>query len=176
VSGRRVVEREVGSLGPGRHVVDLAAGHTLAPGLYLVRLVQGLHVRVARVVVANDVGSAINPLGLKGQIDGGLIMGIGHALSENFILEEGRVITDRLSSYRTPSITFTPEIHAFVVEHPTNEGPFGAKGVGEIVLIPTIPAITNAVYNAVGVRVDRIPVDQELILKELAARGEAADA
>jgi len=133
-------------------------------------------VRVARVVVANDVGSAINPLGLKGQIDGGLIMGIGHALSENFILEEGRVITDRLSSYRTPSITFTPEIHAFVVEHPTNEGPFGAKGVGEIVLIPTIPAITNAVYNAVGVRVDRIPVDQELILKELAARGEAADA
>ncbi|MHB1482181.1 MAG: molybdopterin-dependent oxidoreductase [Bellilinea sp.] len=127
-------------------------------------------VRVLHVVVANDVGSAINPLGLKGQIEGGLIMGIGHALTENFILNEGQVVTDRLASYRTPSITYTPKITSFVVEHPSGEGPYGAKGVGEIVLIPTIPAISNAVYNAVGVRAHSIPLDQELILKEMAAR------
>ncbi len=127
-------------------------------------------VAVLRVIVANDVGFAVNPLGLKGQIEGGVIMGIGHALTEDFILDEGRVVTDRLASYRTPSISFTPEITSFVVEDPTADGPYGAKGVGEIVLIPTIPAITNAVYNAVGVRVRRIPIDQEEICTALRAR------
>jgi len=127
-------------------------------------------VAVLRVIVANDVGFAVNPLGLKGQIEGGVIMGIGHALTEEMILDEGRVVTDRLASYRTPSITFTPEITSFIVEDPTADGPYGAKGVGEIVLIPTIPAITNAVYNAVGVRVKRIPIDQEEICAALRAR------
>lgn len=124
-------------------------------------------VKVLRLIIANDVGTAINPLGLRGQIEGGAIMGIGHALTENFIVEQGRVITDRLARYRMPSITLTPEIIPIVVEHPVSEGPFGAKGVGEIVLIPTIPAITNAVYHAVGVRFDRIPIDQEKILLAL---------
>jgi len=125
-------------------------------------------VQVLHVIVANDVGSAINPLGLKGQIEGGLIMGIGHALTENFILNEGQVVTDRLASYRTPSITYTPKITSYVVEAPSGEGPYGAKGVGEIVLIPTIPAISNAVYNAVGYRAHAIPLDQEQVLKGMA--------
>jgi selenium-dependent xanthine dehydrogenase len=122
-------------------------------------------VRVIRLISANDVGYAINPLGLRGQIEGGAMMGIGHTLTENFIMDQGRVVTDHLSQYRMPSITLTPEIIPLVVEHPVPEGPFGAKGVGEIVTIPTAPAITNAIYNAVGVRVDRLPVDQELILR-----------
>jgi xanthine dehydrogenase molybdenum-binding subunit len=69
-----------------------------------------------------------------------------------------------------PSITQTPEIISLNVEHPTADGPYGAKGVGEIVSIPTTPAITNAIFNAVGVRFDRLPVDQEQIVRELAAR------
>lgn len=124
-------------------------------------------VKVPEVIVANDVGFAINPLGLKGQVEGGIVMGIGHALVEDFILEEGRVITDRLAKYRVPSIYYTPEITSFIVEHPTADGPYGAKGIGEICLIPTIPAITNAIYNAIGVRVDKLPVDQEKIITEL---------
>ncbi len=124
-------------------------------------------VRVLRLISANDVGCAVNPLGLRGQIEGGAMMGLGHTLTENFIMDEGRVITDRLARYRMPSITLTPEIIPFVVEHPVPEGPFGAKGVGEIVTIPTAPAITNAIYHAVGVRVDRLPVDQELIAAAL---------
>ncbi|MCX8024171.1 MAG: molybdopterin-dependent oxidoreductase, partial [Thermanaerothrix sp.] len=124
-------------------------------------------VKVLRMIIANDVGYAINPLGLRGQIEGGAIMGIGHALTENFIVKDGYVVTDRLARYRTPSIVHTPEIISFVVEHPVEEGPYGAKGVGEIVLIPTPAAITNAIYNAVGVRVDRLPVDQEMICKAL---------
>jgi xanthine dehydrogenase molybdenum-binding subunit len=124
-------------------------------------------VKVLRMIIANDVGYAINPLGLRGQIEGGAIMGIGHTLTENFIVKDGYVVTDRLARYRTPSIVHTPEIISFVVEHPVEEGPYGAKGVGEIVLIPTPAAITNAIYNAVGVRVDRLPVDQEMICKAL---------
>jgi CO/xanthine dehydrogenase Mo-binding subunit len=124
-------------------------------------------VTVLQVIVANDVGYAINPLGLKGQIEGGVLMGIGQALVENFIVEQGRVVTDRLARYRIPSITYTPKITSFIVEHATAEGPYGAKGVGEIVIIPTLPAVTNAIYNAVGVRFDTLPVDQEKIAREL---------
>jgi xanthine dehydrogenase molybdenum-binding subunit len=124
-------------------------------------------VEVLRVIAANDVGKAINPLGLQGQVEGGVVMGVGHALTENFIVEDGVPFTDRLARYRMPNITQTPEIISFVVEHPTADGPYGAKGVGEIVSIPTIPAITNAIYHAVGVRIDTLPVDQEFIVKEL---------
>jgi CO/xanthine dehydrogenase Mo-binding subunit len=122
---------------------------------------------VIRLISANDVGYAINPLGLQGQVEGGAIMGIGHALSEEFIVDEGIVVTDRLARYRMPSIAHTPEIISFFVEHETKDGPYGAKGVGEIVLIPTSPAITNAIYNAIGIRLDTIPVDQEKLLKAM---------
>jgi xanthine dehydrogenase molybdenum-binding subunit len=124
-------------------------------------------VKALRVITANDVGYAVNPLGLKGQIEGGVMMGIGQALTEGYLVDQGRVLTDRLARYRIPSITLTPEITSFVVEHASEDGPYGAKGVGEIVIIPTIPAITNAVYNATGVRVDALPVDQEMIVREL---------
>jgi selenium-dependent xanthine dehydrogenase len=129
-------------------------------------------VAVLRVIAANDVGTAINPLGLKGQVEGGIMMGLGNAITENFIVEEGRVITDRLARYRIPSIVLTPKITSFIVEHPTANGPYGAKGVGEIVSIPTTPAITNAIYNAVKVRIDRLPVDQESIVHALAGKQE----
>jgi xanthine dehydrogenase molybdenum-binding subunit len=122
-------------------------------------------VDVVRVITANDVGKALNPLGLQGQIEGGVVMGVGHALTEDFIVENGIPFADRLARYRMPNIDQAPEIISFVVEHPTDDGPYGAKGVGELVSIPTIPAITNAIYNAVGVRVEQLPVDQEEIVK-----------
>jgi CO/xanthine dehydrogenase Mo-binding subunit len=124
-------------------------------------------VRVLKVISANDVGMAVNPLGLQGQVEGGVMMGLGHALTEEFIMDNGSVVTDYLARYRIPGIMLTPEITSIIVEHPTADGPYGAKGVGEICSIPTTPAITNAIYNAVGVRVDKTPVDQELIAREL---------
>lgn len=127
-------------------------------------------VRVLRVIAANDVGRAINPLGLIGQMEGGVIMGIGHALTEEFIIEEGQVWSDHLSRYRMPSIIHTPLIETIVVEHPTESGPYGAKGVGEISTMPTIPAITNAIYNACGVRIKRLPVDQDWLALKIASR------
>jgi xanthine dehydrogenase molybdenum-binding subunit len=124
-------------------------------------------VKVLKVISANDVGMAVNPLGLQGQVEGGVMMGLGYCLTEEFIVKDGYVVTDQLARYRIPGIKLTPEITALIVEHPTAEGPYGAKGVGEISSIPTTPAITNAIYNAVGVRIDRTPVDQEVIAENL---------
>jgi xanthine dehydrogenase molybdenum-binding subunit len=86
---------------------------------------------------------------------------------ENFIIENGVIFTDRMARYRIPSIVHTPEIVSLVVEHPTQEGPYGAKGVGEIAGIPTAAAIMNAIYNAVSVRVDRLPAEPEFIWKSM---------
>ncbi|HEY5982637.1 MAG TPA: molybdopterin cofactor-binding domain-containing protein [Anaerolineales bacterium] len=127
-------------------------------------------VRVLKVIAANDVGTAFNPLGLQGQVEGGVMMGIGSCLTEEYIVEDGRVITDHLARYRMPGIQLTPEITSIVVEHAASQGPYGAKGVGEICTIPTPAAITNAIFNAVGVRIDRLPVDQELIARALRER------
>ena len=129
-------------------------------------------VRVLRVISANDVGMAVNPLGLQGQVEGGVMMGLGNAITEEFLMNNGYVVSDRLARYRMPGIMLTPEITSIIVEHPVEAGPYGAKGVGEISSIPTTPAITNAIYNAVGVRVDKLPVDQELIAREIWEREE----
>jgi CO/xanthine dehydrogenase Mo-binding subunit/aerobic-type carbon monoxide dehydrogenase small subunit (CoxS/CutS family) len=125
---------------------------------------------VLQVITANDVGKCLNPLGLQGQAEGGVIMGIGGALMENFVVDDGMIFTDRMARYRVPTFQHTPEITCFVVEHPTKDGPYGAKGVGEIAGIPTAPAITNAIYNAVGVRVDHLPADHEFIWKAMKKR------
>jgi xanthine dehydrogenase molybdenum-binding subunit len=125
---------------------------------------------VLRVIAANDVGRVINPLGLLGQVEGGVVMGLGNALTEEFIVEAGIVFTDRLARYRMPSIMLSPEIISIPVEHPTAAGPYGAKGVGEISSIPTTPAITNAIYNACGVRIRKLPVDQDWLALKLKSR------
>ncbi len=124
-------------------------------------------VQVLTLIAATDVGKVLNPLGLLGQVEGGVMMGLGNALTEHFILEQGVPFSDRLARYRIPNITQTPEIVVLHVEHPASTGPYGAKGVGEIVSIPTTPAITNAITHATGVRITRLPVDQE----EIALRG-----
>lgn len=131
-------------------------------------------VSVLQVISANDVGRAINPLGLKGQIEGGIIMGMGHALMEEFMVQEGHILSDRLARYPIPTIQHTPLIHSIVVEAPISSGPYGAKGVGEIVSIPTVPAITNAIYNAIGLRADRLPVKKADVLNWLSQTGRLA--
>ena len=122
-------------------------------------------IRVLKVITANDAGKVLNPLGLKGQVEGGIIMGIGHALTEVFEIEEGHILTDGFARYTIPTIKDVPEIISIFVEDPTQEGPYGAKGVGEIVSIPTPPAIANALFNAMGVRVKSLPITPEKVLK-----------
>jgi CO/xanthine dehydrogenase Mo-binding subunit/aerobic-type carbon monoxide dehydrogenase small subunit (CoxS/CutS family) len=129
-------------------------------------------VAVERVAAAHDVGRAINPLSLTGQIEGGIVMGIGNALTEHYIEENGVPWTQHLGQYKMPGIKHTPVMENFIVEHQTADGPFGAKGVGEISSIPISPAIANAIATAVGVRCRALPVDQDVLLLAM-QRGEA---
>lgn len=126
-------------------------------------------VKVLQLVAAHDVGRALNPLALQGQIEGGMLMGLGAALTEEFIVEDGRVVTDYLARYKMPSIRHAPRITSFIVEAEVASGPFGAKGVGEIASIPTLAAIANAVQKACGVRALRLPLDQDKLLLALRA-------
>ncbi len=124
-------------------------------------------VKVLQVITANDVGIALNPLGLLDQVEGGVIMGIGSSLIEQFITEDGYIFPDSLTRSRIPANFHTPEITSFIEEHPTHADPYGAKGVGEIVNMLTAAAITNAINHAVGIRIDSLPVDQEEICRYL---------
>ena len=121
-------------------------------------------VHVLKILSSTDIGRAINPLMLQGQIEGGIIMAMGNCMSEAFILEDGVPWSRLLSRYKMPSIKHTPEITSHLVEHRSSDGPYGAKGVGEIPSINTTPAICNAIYNATGVRIFKIPVDQDALL------------
>ena len=124
-------------------------------------------VKVLRVIAAHDVGRALNPQAVEGQLEGGVLMGLGYALMEDFTVEKGRPLKTTLTKYRIPTPREMPEITPIMVEHPTEQGPYGAKGVGEITSIPTAPAITNAIYNAVGVRTFSLPATPESILAGL---------
>ena len=120
-----------------------------------------------RIVAAYDVGRAINPTLVEGQIEGGIAQGIGLALMEEWI--PGR--TDNLHDYLIPTIGDVPEIVSILVESGDAHGPFGAKGVGEHTLIPTAPAILNAVRDATGVRIRRVPAIPSRVLEALSAAG-----
>jgi CO/xanthine dehydrogenase Mo-binding subunit len=131
-------------------------------------------IHVERVITAHDVGRAINILSLTGQIEGGVVMGIGNALTEHYIEEEGQPWTRHLGQYKMPGIKMTPAMENFIVEHPSADGPWGAKGVGEISSIPISPAIANAIFNATGVRFMALPIDQDALLLAM-KQGERRD-
>jgi xanthine dehydrogenase molybdenum-binding subunit len=124
-------------------------------------------VRVVRIAAAHDIGKAINPRAVEGQIEGGVVMGIGLALKEELLLDEGRLVSDSLAKYKIPTTQDVPEIVPILVEARSEEGPFGAKGVGEIPSIPTVPAIVNAIYDATGIRLTRIPVRCEELVRAI---------
>ncbi len=124
-------------------------------------------VQVHRIIAAHDCGKALNPLSVEGQIEGSVYMGLGQALQEEMVWHNGRLMNPTLLEYRIPSTLETPEIESIIVESIDPEGPFGAKEAGEGSLAATIPAIANAVYDAVGVRINSLPITPEKILAAL---------
>lgn len=124
-------------------------------------------VRVLRIIAAEDVGRAMNRASVEGQIVGSVIMGMGYALSEEFTVEKGWNLTDNLAKCHIPKIGDTPEVTCLIIEDIDPGGPFGAKGMGEVALLPTAPAIINAIYDAVGVRITSLPAIREKILAAL---------
>ncbi len=125
------------------------------------------HVRVLRLVCANDVGRAINPMAVEGQIEGGAQMGLGYALTEEVIVKDGRVLNPDFLDYRLFTAADMPDIETVVIETDDPQGPFGAKGVGEMGGTPTAAAIANAIYDAIGVRMTTLPMTPERVLKAL---------
>ncbi len=121
-------------------------------------------VTVLRLVGVHDVGKALNPLNVLGQIEGGLVMGLSAGLLEQVIYEDGHVANDSFVDFKLPTTMDVPEIVSVIIEHPEPDGPYGAKGIGEVVSIPTPPAIANAVFDAVGVMVQDLPVTAEKVV------------
>jgi CO/xanthine dehydrogenase Mo-binding subunit len=124
-------------------------------------------VEVLRVVACHDVGKAINPDGVAGQIQGGIAMGLGHALTEEVLVQKGWIQNPHLRDYKIPSALDVPEVHSMLVEAEEPSGPFGAKGIGEPALLPIAPAILNAITKATGVRPKEIPVTPEKLWRLL---------
>jgi CO/xanthine dehydrogenase Mo-binding subunit len=126
------------------------------------------HVRVIRIVSADDIGKAINPDLVVGQIEGAVIQAHGYALLEEYKTKDGRVLTDQLSTYLIPTILDIPEsVESVLVEIPDPNGPWGARGLGELPLLPVAPAIASAIHDAVGVWINEFPFTPERILRAL---------
>jgi len=119
-------------------------------------------VRVIRITAAHDVGKAVNPQQVEGQIQGGTLQAVGYAVTEEILQDKkGKILNPNFSTYIIPTSVDTPVIDPIIVEHPYPKGPFGAKGFGELPLMGVAPAISNAVFNATGVRMTEIPITPE---------------
>ncbi len=124
-------------------------------------------VRVLKIIAAHDVGRALNPAKIEGQLEGGCLQGQGYALTEQYRVKQGMHLTRNLGQCRIPTIKDVPDIEFVIVEDPEPNGPLGAKGIGEIAMIPVTPAIVNAIYDAVGVRITDLPATPDRILEAL---------
>jgi CO/xanthine dehydrogenase Mo-binding subunit len=134
-------------------------------------------VRVPIIWIAHDIGRSINPVTVMGQVEGGVYMGLGEALMEEMAYREKRGLVHKIPSmleYKSPTTLEMCDVVTYLIEDPDPLGPFGAKEVGQGPLLPVMPAVANAVYDAVGVRVDEVPITPEKVLKALQrkAKGE----
>ncbi len=120
-------------------------------------------VHVRKMIAAHDVGRTINPQGAAGQIEGSCMMGLGYALSEEFILDRGYLATDTLAKVGIPVIKDAPPVEVLLIQDPDPNGPYGAKGIAEAAAIPTAPAIINAIYDAIGVRIRQLPATPDRV-------------
>ena len=121
--------------------------------------------KVTRITSAHDMGKAINPQQVEGQIEGGTLQGMGYATMEEIRHDaNGRMLNNAFATYILPTTEDTPELDPIIVEHAYDRGPYGAKGFGEVPLMGIAPAIANAVYNATGLRIRKLPIKPEKIL------------
>ena len=129
--------------------------------------------RAVRVWSGHDAGRIVNPTTAEGQVEGGVLQGLGYALVEEHATREGRILNDQFSTYIIPTTLDTPDIKAILVEHEFPWGPYGAKGLGETPIIAVAPAVTAAIHHATGVRLSRIPATPERVWSALRARSAA---
>ena len=129
-------------------------------------------VKVIKFITAMDCGKAINPMTVEGQCEGGIQQGIGYGLTEDYVInkDSGVVESDNFTTYKMPGTLDMPETEIIIIDKPDPKGPFGAKGVAEPGLVGIAPAIANAIYDAVGVRITDLPITPEKVLAALKAK------
>ncbi len=126
-------------------------------------------VDLLRVICADDVGAAVNPQQVQGQIEGAVVQAAGYALLENFVQKEGQVLTQTLSTYLIPTVLDVPgKVESIILEYPDPIGPYGARGMGEMPFLPLVPAVIAAVHDAVGVWYNEFPITPERVLNKIA--------
>ncbi len=152
--------------------IDAKTGRSVRPTAFWMYVAQGVEIKVdedtgkielIRVVSAHDLGKAIHPLNCEGQIEGAVAMGIGSALMEEMVFEDGRLMNSDWTTYKIPTTLDIPPIVPLIVEAPHSEGPFGAKGLGEPGVGPMPPAIASALFDATGIRLYDLPLTPEKI-------------
>lgn len=126
-------------------------------------------IEILKVIGAYDIGKAINPTLVEGQVEGAIVQGLGFALSEDTVLENGKVVNSNFLDYKILRSADIPQIGTFIVETNDPFGPYGAKGIGEPALVPIAPAVANAIYDAIGVRIRHLPITAESVLQALRA-------
>jgi carbon-monoxide dehydrogenase large subunit len=164
------LESEDAETGQGKRVVTYFA-HGANAVEVMVNVETG-EVKVVRAAISFDMGQPINPKMCEGQMEGGIGMGIGGALYEEILLENGVVVNPSFTDYKLPSSMDVPsggDVKSMIAAVPHSEGPFGAKGFSEGGLVAVAPAISNAIYKATGVRIRDLPITKEKVLKELKA-------
>lgn len=169
-----------GTYNPATTMLDPETGHGKPYGAYVfgtqlaeveVDMETG-EFSVLRIIAVHDCGKVINPALAEGQIEGGVAMGLGFGVMEELVVENCAVQNPDLTNYLVPTALDVPEIVSEILESPEPTGPFGAKGIGEPSLLPTAPAIANAIADAVGVRIRSLPITPEKILMALRERNE----
>lgn len=130
------------------------------------------HIRLLDVVSANDVGRAVNPQQVQGQVEGAVVQGSGYAVLENFVQKDGYVLTQHLSTYLIPTVLDVPDrVRSVILEYPDPIGPWGARGMAEMPLLPVAPAVAAAIHDATGVWFDEFPLTPERVLRGLGKIG-----
>ena len=151
----------------GKSTPNVAYGHCAQVADLEVDTETG-HIHIVNMISTSDLGKAINPQQVVGQIEGGTLQMIGHTLMENFIQEDGYVKTSELSTYLIPTVLDVPtNFKTVIVEYPDPNGPWGARGVGEMMTVPTASAILAAVHDATGIWFDEFPLTPERVLRGL---------
>jgi CO/xanthine dehydrogenase Mo-binding subunit len=130
-------------------------------------------VKILKMLSAHDVGTVLNPLTHQGQVEGGMVQGLGFGLMENLLDDDGRIVTSNLGEYKIPSISDVPEHETVLVEDQDGPGPFHSKPIGEHGAVPTAPCIANAIYDAIGIQIKELPLDAEKIYAALKMRDNA---
>jgi len=170
---------ETGSYRPPKHPADYkGSGVGPTPSYSFTAAIVELHcdaetgeIKIDKVWIAHDCGRAFNPLLVEGQVEGSVYMALGETLMEEQVFRKsGLHKIPSILEYKTPTTLETPEIETILVETNDPEGPFGAKEAGQGPLLPTVPAVTNALYDAIGVRIDEIPITPDKVLRALEGR------